>query len=755
MADPAFVIAPNATDDQFAAEQALARQRQYAALAGGAARLSINADVRAAQREENERSRTAPVEEPLAKTIPGRMAFSAMSGLGEVAQLGANVTAAVSGNPQADKYAANLAKVLQARQDTYDASRRTLNAGVVPTSDYAALTGAVLNPFAMGNLLKLKGAALGAAYGLKQGLLAPTTNDENYLLTKGLTTAGSTALGATGFPLARATPDYYGYGAKRAGSSAATEALRVAQMLESRQLPIAARADAEHRNLARNLADYEMDVTRLTPLPTRATYTPPGSPQAVGDRLTADAMNARADLEAQRGTAYRREMNTLTNAAGTGLVNRAEQAGNAVGDTQAARDFVQMHRDLLTPDPARTPEVTPTSAAPLTAISTRIVRAFDTNTVDLTAAEAAEATANGFRVASRPGPDVTVYHRVGKYPGDPLEEITADQARGLGPAQVQTSTRPGDPIYSRTFKNSYEALEQLSRQFGDQFDADVRGGGAAGVIAGRNAATGLNRVLDEYVTNLGGSRQVLRDIWREGTERLARFDEQPLGRKLMGEDALAMNAADAIRTRGITGVREYRDMVGGGGALEAVQQMVATALAPKNGVPLTQQEALAALEQAGLPDILAGLPGVLGLRGAHLQREVETHLARVAAADVTRTSLETATGAIPGAKTATATALAEKTAEEAHLGGIRALMADLQRGSTSAETLSAADKLLTQGRPFMPPDIYEGFAKTLAEAVRLKANAARGPRHLRRAVWWGGGGALLAAGTNQIINPKP
>lgn len=322
-------------------------------------------------------------------------------------------------------------------------------------------------------------------------------------------------------------------------------------------------------------------------------------------------------------------------------------------------------------------------------------------------------------------------------------------------SQVQTSTRPGDPIYSRTFKNSYEALEQLSRQFGDQFDADVRGGGAAGVIAGRNAATGLNRVLDEYVTNLGGSRQVLRDIWREGTERLARFDEQPLGRKLMGEDALAMNAADAIRTRGITGVREYRDMVGGGGALEAVQQMVATALAPKNGVPLTQQEALAALEQAGLPDILAGLPGVLGLRGAHLQREVETHLARVAAADVTRTSLETATGAIPGAKTATATALAEKTAEEAHLGGIRALMADLQRGSTSAETLSAADKLLTQGRPFMPPDIYEGFAKTLAEAVRLKANAARGPRHLRRAVWWGGGGALLAAGTNQIINPKP
>lgn len=273
----------------------------------------------------------------------------------------------------------------------------------------------------------------------------------------------------------------------------------------------------------------------------------------------------------------------------------AETAGKSVADLPSARTLLRESQEALSPNRAKAATISAPASPEQARVHRDIVRALQDRTVQLTEAEAKTARDLGYRVNSQT-----------------LED--------------------GTKIYTRTFKTPAQALQDLSRKFGEAFSKNPEGFNAIQLNLMRDKRTQIEDILNQFV---GKHRPEMQENWATASRALADYDTK-LGKTLAGmqgkTDISGVTAAQApsrIISGGAGGLAQFRDLAKNPqAALTFVQDAIETALHnPVTKGPLDYDEAVRKLAPGTpLGDILNEAPRLLGGEGTALKARVQAHL---------------------------------------------------------------------------------------------------------------------------------
>jgi hypothetical protein len=315
-------------------------------------------------------------------------------------------------------------------------------------------------------------------------------------------------------------------------------------------------------------------------------------------------------------------------------------------------------------------------------------------TVELTPAEARAAVEAGFEVKRVP---------VGPQGDVPAQ---ADQVK-----------------YVRTFKTSFEALDNLRRRLGESFNGVPSGFEGIPTHLARDMYGKVSRVLDDYV---GTARADVQANWKAGLQALEPYDNTRLGKALsgvQGETSAPNTFAANVPGKIIAGGREAVEQVGALAGPQAQKQFlrdeIQAAMVGPDGAPLDYDAVIKKLGQnTKYEDALNADP--------ELKVAVQQHLQRLNDAKIAGTRAEAFTGfgkartkAAETAETGEAAALGE--AAKAEKIGLEAV-ADFEQLKVAKpeQVLNKADavakKLLLQGK--MTQEEYGKFLNEIAEVER-------------------------------------
>jgi hypothetical protein len=398
-----------------------------------------------------------------------------------------------------------------------------------------------------------------------------------------------------------------------------------------------------------------------------------------------------------------------------------EAAGKFINDMPSAKGLFDEVSGRLKPDPATSPTATSLPTPEESKVLTAVQSALKDRTVELTPAEARAAVEAGFEVKRVPmGPQ-------GDVPAQ------ADQVR-----------------YVRTFKTSFEALDNLRRRLGESFNGVPTGFEGIPNHLARDMYGKVSRVLDDYV---GSARAEVQANWKNGLQALEPFDNTRIGKTLtatQGETGIPAAAAAEIPGRIVAQGREGVEQVGALAGPETQKQFlrdqVQVALSKADGTPLPYDEAIAKVgPDTKLGDSLTADPELSRAVQQHLDRLRDAKLSGVQAEKFEGFGKARAKSAEQASKQETA---ALKEADKIERVGLEAA-ADLEQIKVAKpeEVLSKADsvarKLLVQGK--ITQEQYATVMGEIAETER-----AMGIEKARnRALLILGGSGLAAFGLNR------
>ena len=396
------------------------------------------------------------------------------------------------------------------------------------------------------------------------------------------------------------------------------------------------------------------------------------------------------------------------------IVALAERSDKAVADLPSAQALLQEARAYLSPPAAGAGRVAERAATPLTGIYKKIVDAIETQSMELTADEAAIARAAGQVVRAEPAGPPTYTVTVPSRRGASAQEIPAASAEEAEALARQTGGKvnegpPAGETYYLDFENTFNALNNLARHLGDSFQTDMQGFGGVPIKLMRNKAAQLQEILTEFVDTLPGGkvpdplggpnpvslRQMLQDNWAERTKVIETY-ETGLAAALTKPDANVATAIDTIQQYGAAGLRSFLESTKNPDAAYAAAEEIIKRALYSADKPMDLGRAQTATGAGTLTDdLIQALPSILGERGVELQNRVKDHLARLA--DVQRYE-----DALPGAKAAVTESekgltTATKLADELEQGGVKADEASVKaEGKARAAVSTANDAYLTE-----------------------------------------------------------
>jgi hypothetical protein len=192
--------------------------------------------------------------------------------------------------------------------------------------------------------------------------------------------------------------------------------------------------------------------------------------------------------------ADRKAADTVHRQAMEELVTELQAAGKSVADTPTAKKMLaESKARLAKPDVTTSPDISSPAMPELAKIDELIAQTLRSRTVQLSEKEAKAARANGFTVNESVGPE-------------------------------------GVPVYTRTFRTDFEALDNLGRRFGQAYGKDMEGFTALSANARREAQQTIQRIKEEFTDN--ASAEVQRN-WREASRNLEKY-EVGMGNRLTG-----------------------------------------------------------------------------------------------------------------------------------------------------------------------------------------------------------------------------
>lgn len=413
---------------------------------------------------------------------------------------------------------------------------------------------------------------------------------------------------------------------------------------------------------------------------------------------------------AERGKIYENQVaqdKVLRDAAKL-VVADNEAAGRFITDVPSAKELFGEVSGRLSPDPVKSPTATslpsPEEAKVLNAVQT----AMRDRRVVLSDAEARAAADAGIK----------------------LEKV-------------------GDQ-YVRTFKTSFEALDNLRRRLGESFNGVPTGFEGIPTHLARDMYGKVSRVLDEYV---GAARGEVQANWAKGLKDIEKYDNTRIGKALtatQGETGIPAAAAAEIPGRIVAQGREGVEQVGALAGPETQKQFlrdqVQVALSKADGTPLPYDEAIAKVgPDTKLGDSLTADPELSRAVKQHLDRLRDAKLSGVQAEKFEGFGKARAKSAEQSSKQETA---ALKEADKIERVGLEAA-ADLEQIKVAKpqKVLSKADsvarKLLVQGKI-----TQEQYATVMAEIAQTER--AMGIEKARnRALMILGGSGLAAFGLNR------
>lgn len=621
-------------------------------------------------------------------------------------------------------------------QDWFDKNGRTLMTG-----GGALLGGLVVSPLAVGGTVASGGTATPLAVGLEMGAigLGGGIGSQGYdviqtlrgrgrqgetPLSKLKQVAGDVGINAAAVPGGRLVGEVLERGARAAapyvapGANALVKALRgrgAAMLKGETGEAAAARAMAQKRAAALR-AQSEADTLaaagferKATKAQVRAALPAP----RVGEVKTLSERGApvRDATVAARSKIYENQVSqdkVLREAADL-VVADNEAAGKFISDLPSAKTLLGEVTQRITPNPG--------TSATATALPTpeegRILNAVQTAIKDR-------------RVL--------------------ISEAEARAASEIDPGSV---SKVGDK-YVRTFKTTFEALDNLRRRLGESFNGVPTGFEGVPNHLARDMYGRVSQVLDDYV---GAARGEVQANWKAGLQALEPYDNTRLGKALsgvQGETSVPNTFAANVPGKVMAGGREAVEQVGALAGPQAQRQFlrdeVQAALVGPDGAPLSYDAAIKKLGQnTKFEDALNADPELKVAVQQHLQRLNDAKLAGTRAEAFTGFGKARTKAAEVSAKGETA---ALKEANKAEKIGLEAV-ADFEQLKVAkpqdvlTKVDAVAEKLLIQGK--ITQKQYEGLLKDISDTEKaLGIEKAR-----NRALLILGGGGLAVFGINK------
>lgn len=375
----------------------------------------------------------------------------------------------------------------------------------------------------------------------------------------------------TARPLAKALAENL----ERAGASEAASAMQTAADME-RQARAARSAQMLAEREAANISP--LGIGRVTHL------TEQGAPvQSATSAAMQDIIKARDEADKTlRGIVEE-------------TTKEAEAAGKSVSDLPAAKSLLKESEKALAPSKVSAADISAPASPEQARVHRDVVRALRSRTVELT-------------------------------------EDEAKAARSLGHTVSSKKLEDGTTVYSRTFKTPAEALQNLSRKFGEAFSKNPEGFNAIQLNLMRDKRTQIEEILNEFV---GAHRPEMQANWANASKALADYDTK-LGRALSGTQGgtgistiTAAQTPGRIISSGAGGLEQFRDLAKNPqAALTFLQDSLETALHnPVTNGPLGYDEAIQKIAPGTpLGDILNEAPRILGNQGQALKARVAAHL---------------------------------------------------------------------------------------------------------------------------------
>lgn len=400
---------------------------------------------------------------------------------------------------------------------------------------------------------------------------------------------------------------------------------------------------------------------------------------------------------AQRNKIYENQVaqDKILRGAADQVVADNEAAGRFITDIPSAKELMGEVSGRLSPDPVKSPTATSLPSPEESKVLSAVQTAMRDRRVVLSDEEAAAASRAGI----------------------PLEKVNGQ--------------------YIRTFKTSFEALDNLRRRLGESFNGVPTGFEGIPAHLARDMYGKVSRVLDDYV---GAARAEVQANWKNGLQALEPYDNTRVGKTLtatQGETGVASVSPAEVPGRliaqGREGIKQLRAMVGDDAAKKFLQDEVQTALTKADGTPMTYDEAIKAVgPKSKLGDAIKADPEVDRAVQQHLQRLNDAKIAGVRAEGFTgfgqarvkkAERLESESASVEG-EAAKLTKEAEKAQKEANRWSARLI--ELDRADPK-EAISSAKTIMREMRQSGRIDDAQ-YEKALAEIDKAAAAVARGER---------------------------
>jgi hypothetical protein len=354
------------------------------------------------------------------------------------------------------------------------------------------------------------------------------------------------------------------------------------------------RAEMLRENAARSRSAAEGFERKAAKATSRTQISPPkvGQVRPLSDR-GAFVSNAAV---AQRSRIYENQVSQdrVLREAADQVVADNETAGRFITDVPSAKELMKEVSGRLSPDPVKSPTAT-----------------------------------------SLPSPEESkVLGAVQTAMRDRRVVLSEDEARAATDAGIKLE-KVGDQ-YVRTFKTSFEALDNLRRRLGESFNGVPTGFEGIPTHLARDMYGKVSRVLDDYV---GAARGEVQANWKAGLQALEPFDNTRTGKALtatQGETGISsVSSAEVpgrILSQGREGVQQLKSLSGEKTAKEFLQDEVETALVNADGTPLSYNEAVKKVgPNTKLGDAIKADPQIDATVQQHLQRLNDARIAGVRA----------------------------------------------------------------------------------------------------------------------------
>jgi len=313
--------------------------------------------------------------------------------------------------------------------------------------------------------------------------------------------------------------------------------------------------------------------------------------------------------------------------------------------------------------------------------------------------------------------------------------LSDEEARAAIDAGIELQ-KVGDQ-YVRTFKTSFEALDNLRRRLGESFNGVPTGFEGIPNHLARDMYGKVSRVLDDYV---GSARAEVQANWKNGLQALEPYDNTRTGKALtatQGETGVAaVSPAEVpgrIISQGREGVQQLGTLVGDQVKKQFLRDEVQAALTKADGTPMDYDDAVKAVgPKSKLGDAIKADPEVDAAVRQHLQRLNDAKIAGVRAegfagfgqARVKKAEAlerEAATTDTEAARLATE---AEKAKSEADSWSARLI--ELDRADPT-EAIGSAKTIMREMRQSGRIDDAQ-YEKALSEIEKAAAAVAKGER---------------------------